>query len=56
VLLFITAHSDVFLSILRDRQQNITQESLQELALVTAVVGRAAIDGEELHKYQNQLL
>jgi hypothetical protein len=46
VLNFITAHTDVFLAILRDRQQNPTQESLQELALTTAVIGRAALHGK----------
>ena len=46
VLQFVVAHTDVFLAILRDRQQNVTVESLQELALATAIVGRTAYTGQ----------
>ena len=45
VLQFVIAHMDVFSGILRGRHPVLTVDSLQELALVTGVVGRAALDG-----------
>ena len=38
---FIVGHSDVFQSIMRDRQPELNLHSLQELALTTAVLARA---------------
>lgn len=46
MLQFVVAHVDVFMSILRDRQQTPSVESLQELSLVTAVISRAAAFGK----------
>ena len=41
------AHVDVFSTILRDRHSTLQLETLTELSLVTAVLGRAALDESE---------
>ena len=38
-------HVDVFSAILRERDTSLALEGLNELALTTAVIGRAAVDG-----------
>jgi len=45
VLKFVVAHGDVFLSVLRERNMKPTLESLEELSLATAVICRAAVNG-----------
>ncbi len=50
VLQFIVAHVDVFMTILRDRQVALQLPALEELALTTAVISRAALDGESSFK------
>jgi len=45
VLKFVVAHGDVFLSVLRERNTKPTLESLEELSLATAVICRAAVNG-----------
>ena len=45
VLQFVIAHIDVFSGILRERHPILTVDSLKELALVTGVIGRVALDG-----------
>ena len=45
VLSFVISHIDVISAILRDRHSTLHVDALQELALVTAVVGRSALDG-----------
>ena len=55
VLQFVVAHIDVFSGILRERHPILHTDALKELALVTGVVGRAALDGRNLqHKHINQ--
>jgi hypothetical protein len=46
VLQFIVSHIDVFTVILREKHSTLSLDALKELALVTAVIGRAATDGE----------
>ena len=50
VLKFVVSHSDVFLSILRERNTKPTVESLEEIALTTAVICRAAVNGTDTHR------
>jgi len=45
VLQFVMGHMDVFATILSDHQEAVNVAYLQELALVTAVISRAAVDG-----------
>ena len=49
ILKLVVAHSDVFHSILSDRRpaRSLDLESLQELSLVTAVISRAATEGND---------
>ena len=49
VMHFIVGHSDVFHSIMRDRQPELNLHSLQELALTTAVVARANCFGKSAY-------
>jgi len=44
VLQFVMGHMDVFATILSDHQEAVNVAYLQELALVTAVISRAAVD------------
>ena len=46
VLRFVVAHVDVVSAVLTDRPATKSLESKQELALLTAVLSRAALDGE----------
>ncbi|XP_064627986.1 nuclear pore complex protein Nup205-like [Lineus longissimus] len=47
VLKAVAAHIDVFNAILREQHTTLNLSNLQELALVTAVISRAAADGDE---------
>ncbi len=46
VLQFVIGHVDVFSSVLRDRQMDLSLASLQELAITTSVLSRAAAHGQ----------
>lgn len=45
MLQFVIGHVDVFSSVLRDRQTDMSLASLQELAITTSVLSRAAAHG-----------
>ncbi|XP_013384593.1 nuclear pore complex protein Nup205 [Lingula anatina] len=46
VLQFVIAHADVFNTILRDKQSELNLAALEELSLTSAVISRAAAEGD----------
>ena len=48
----IGSHSDIFATILKEQHQVVTMAALQELALVTAVIGRSDVGKRLSHLTQ----
>ncbi|KAK2179080.1 hypothetical protein NP493_515g00009 [Ridgeia piscesae] len=46
ILRFVVSHIDVFSAILCERHTSLDLEAMQELALVTAVIGQAGVEGD----------